>query len=212
MNNYYDLYLDFKESNPYKFYEWELNDNLISIKKIPLFRVNEQMIINLYKYNAFISESFLLKIKNRTTYKEDNKIKTIKYSCIFTDTKFSIALIFNEKGKVIKRSHLMIEDELNVNELAYSLKKEKIVINKMDSIMINNSFRQEEQMKRRIKDEIKRVMVSKKYDLLIYYYLEWFNEYSNDPNFIYSRMLGELNKDNVFNLDKMYDLVLQLTN
>ena len=44
MNYYYDFILNFnKEREPYyNFYEWEKDDDLVKIKKIPIFRVEER--------------------------------------------------------------------------------------------------------------------------------------------------------------------------
>ena len=211
MNYYYDLTLSFDDQNIKKFYEWELDDNLIEIIKIPLYKVSENTLINFFKYNGFIEEDFLKKLKNRTVYKKEGKLKTILYAAIFTDSKFSIAIEFDNNGIIKRRSYLMLEDELNTIEIGYSLKKIKIVFNKTTKRIINNSFSKEEKMKSIIKDEINYLYHKKDFNKLVYYYMEWFKEYSNDINIIYSKMLNELNKNNITKLDLIYNLIIKLT-
>ena len=145
MNYYYNLTLNYKWL---QFYEWTFEDELIEIKKIPVFRISENTLINMCKYNGKVKKEFLSKIKNQTTYKKDGKISTILYSALFTDTKFCIATIFKKDGSIISRSFLLLEDELNVLEIGYSLKKEKIVFNKEDKINNDLLFKQEEKMKK----------------------------------------------------------------
>ena len=210
MNYYYDLTLCFKEEM-LKFYEWELNSDLIEIKKIPLYKVSEKALFNFLKYDGFLDISFIRKLKNRTVYKQNGKIKTISYAAIFTDSKFSIAIEFDSDGKIIKRSYLMLEDELNTIEIGYSLKKEKIIFNKTSKRIIYNSFSQEEKMKSYIKNEINSLYHKKDFNKLIYYYMEWFKEYSNDIDKLYNKMISELDKNNITKLDLIYNLVIKLS-
>ena len=207
MNYYYDLTLSFSDQKTDKFYEWELDDNLIEIKKIPLYRVNEKTIINILKYNGFINSSFLKKIKNRTVYKKNGKIKTILYATILTDSKFSVAIEFDSEGNILKRSYLLLEDELNTIEISYSLKKEKLVFNKISKRIVNNSFKQEEKMKAFIKNEIDLLHTKGDFDKLVYYYMEWFKEYCDNIDEIYTQMLKELENNNINKLDLIYNLV-----
>ena len=208
MNYYYDLCLFFN-NYPYKFYEWELSDDITEIKKIPLYRVSENTLINIFKYNGSVDNSFLNKIKNRTTYKENGKIKTVMYAAIFTDTKFSLAVMFNENGDIIKRSNILLEDDLNIIEIACSLKKEKVFFSKQEKALVNNVLRQEEKMKQFIRNEIKKAKEDN-YNKLVYYYMEWFKEYNYDIKTIYKKMLDKLENETVVNLEKMYNLILQL--
>ena len=209
MNYYYDLCLNLKKDNPYKFYEWELDDELIEIKKIPLFKISESVLNNIYKYNGKIDEVFLKKIKNKTTYKKDGVIKTIMYAVIFTDTKSSIAIEFDEKGDIIKRSYLLLEDELNTIEIGFSLKKEKIILLKKEKIIYVNNLRQEELMRKKIKEELNNSFYNKEYNKIIYYHLEWFKKYNDNIKYIYKKMLNELEKQHINDLEIIYNLVLQ---
>ena len=207
MNYYYNLTIN---NNLSKFYEWTLEDNLIQIKKIPVFRLNENLLLNLIKYDGKVDSNFLKKIYNKTTYQEEGKIKAISYMSLFTDTKFCLATTFDKEGNIVNRSYLLLEDELNVLEIGFSLKKEKLLFNKSSKITINNDFKQEVLMKETIKKEINKLYQSKDNNKLIYYYLEWFNDYVDNIKEIYQKMCDELEKDSIFNLEKIYDLIIMV--
>ena len=208
MNYYYDLVLNFSDQKMYKFYEWKIDDQFLEIKKIPIYKVSESKILSLISYNGIVEKEFLNKIKNRTIYKENGKTKTISYCSLFTDTKFSIAIIFDEKGHVLQRSNLLLEDELNIIEIGFSLKKEKLIFHKEKPVVLNDYLRQEEEMKAIIKKEIEKSYKEKNNSKLIYYYLEWFNKYNPNIEKIYLLMINELDKKDVKDIDRVYNLVL----
>lgn len=208
MNYYYDLVLNFSNQKPYKFYEWKLDDHLLEIKKIPIYKISESNLKSLVSYEGLVEKSFLDKIKNRTIYKVDGKIKAILYCALFTDTKFSIAVLFDENGYIVKRSYLLLEDELNIIEIGFSLKKEKLVFHKEKKLIFNNYLRQEEDMKKIIKKELEKSYQEKNNSKLIYYYLEWFNKYNSNVEEIYLTMINELDKKEIKDIDKIYNLVL----
>lgn len=209
MNYYYDIILNFnKEGEPYyNFYEWEKEDDLIQIKKIPIFRVEEKALLNLFGYEGKLEGDWISKLKDRTTFKIKDKIKIISYACIFTDTKSCLALKFFEDGTIIGKSLLLLQDELNLLEIGYSLKKEKIVFTKGLKSKLKNNLRQEELIKQVIKQELEKAYKEKNDCKLIYYYLEWFNTLNKDIEKIYSKMLNELNNDLDENTLKIYRLV-----
>ena len=49
MNYIYDILVNFKETL-YDFYEWNKNDNITHIRKIPLFRINDIFFKDFYLF------------------------------------------------------------------------------------------------------------------------------------------------------------------
>ena len=47
MNYYYDILLNFQE-NYYMFYEWDKEDNIEFVKKIPLFHIDSKEFIDIF--------------------------------------------------------------------------------------------------------------------------------------------------------------------
>lgn len=209
MNYYYDLILNFnKEGKPYyNFYEWENHDDLIRIKKIPIFRIEEKILINIFCYEGKIEQEWVKNLKDKTTFKCNDTTKTIPFACILTDTKSCLALKFNEDGTIIGKSLLLLEDELNLLEIGFSLKKEKIVFQKEVKSKINQELRQEKIIKKVIKEELEKAYQENNDNKLIYYHLEWFNDLNKDIEKIYSKMINELKKDITESTLKIYHLV-----
>lgn len=208
MNYYYNVTLNF---NALKFYEWTLEDELIELKKVPVFRLNEKDLVCLYKYNGNVESSFLMKIKNKSIYKKEGILKTNLYIALFTDTKFCLAIMFDKEGSIIKRSHLLLEDELNVIEIGYGLKKEKLVFYKKEKILYSNNYKQEDIMKNIILNEIDKSYKNKEVNKLRYYYLECFKTNCLDIKKIYKELKEKINGENNFDLESMYKVINMVT-
>ena len=125
MDYYYDVLLNFQD-NYYMFYEWDEDDTIEYVKKIPLIHVDSKTILNMISKVLVVDKEFLKKIENKTKLKQNNYLK---YTSIFSDGKNALALEFNDDGVVINKSSLILEDELSVNEFMYKkcIKIKKIV-------------------------------------------------------------------------------------
>ena len=122
MNYIYDIVLNFN-SNYYEFYEWNKNDNIINIRKIPTFKVDNQKYYD-FKFNDItVKNDFLKLIEDETSIYLGN---TNKYMCIITNSKEAIGIMFNKNGLIIKKSSLIIDEENEVLELAYDIENTRI--------------------------------------------------------------------------------------
>lgn len=112
MRYIYDIVLNFEKCF-FEFYEWEKNDNIINIKKIPVFMVNNETYKNIKYNNVTVNTEFVDKLRDKTfTY---NRIK-VGPSCLISNGMEVIGLLFNDKGDVIKKSSLLIDEEEEVLE------------------------------------------------------------------------------------------------
>lgn len=206
MNYYYDLILNFSLEN-ILFYEWDDTDNLEYIEKIPLFKIIEKDMSKILENNIKINQDFLLLIKDKTTIKSRGIINTINYACIFTDAKSAIAIEFNDKGEVIGRSNLLLEDDLNVIEMAFTLKKKEISYEILNKIEVNTTLREITKMKSFIKNEIVKLYEEKNKDKLSFLFLEWFGINDNNLKNIYQTMLAELENELDDKQCKVYEII-----
>ena len=110
MNYIYDIVLNFNKEY-YNFFEWNKRDNIVNVKKIPLFLVNNDT-FKMFKYdNVTVGSDFINLIKDKTyTY---SRIK-IGNTSLITNGKEVIAVLFNDKGELIKRSSLLLDEEEEV--------------------------------------------------------------------------------------------------
>ena len=114
MNFIYDVVLNFNKDY-FDFFEWNKKDNIINIKKIPLLIVNNDIFNNMKYDFVTVNNSFMDLIKEKTYTYNRQKIGP---SCLLSNGKQVIGLLFNEKGELIKRSSLLLEEEEEVlNEI-----------------------------------------------------------------------------------------------
>ena len=143
MNYFYDLLVNLNDENAYFFYEWDKNDNIIHLKKIPIIKIDHDDFKNFISSQIIVEQSFLNLIYNKTeTY--DKEAKFVEYMALLTDGNNSIVIEFNNIGLSISRSYLLLEEELDLLELAYSLPKDEFSYKMTDKIVKRNGIRQEE--------------------------------------------------------------------
>ena len=128
MNYAFDVCLNFNKEL-YNFYEWNEEDNIIYFLKIPVFKIEEELINDFIKNDVRVDNIFLRKIynKNQVYFKKND----LHYSCILVTSNYAIGLNFNEKGFIIGKSYLSLEEETEVIEFAkfikYSIINYKII-------------------------------------------------------------------------------------
>lgn len=207
MNYYYDIILNWSEIIPYSFYEWNDYDYLELIKKIPLIKIKHKSLIDIWNNNIKINSNFLSIIKDKTLVSGKNSICKINYACLFTDNKNVIAIEFNENGESINRSKLLLDDEMNVLEISYSLKEEEMEYEIIGKLVENKDLRQVSEAKKLIVLEINNLYQNKDLSKLRYLYYEYKGEKSTDIEKIYNTLKEEL--ETSFNEDffRIYDII-----
>ena len=111
MNYIYDIYLNLNK-NLYDFYEWNNSDNIIHIKRIPHFIVNNTILTKLITNDIRIYSNFIKTIHNKTElWSSVNKV----HNCaLFSDYDNAIAIEFDSNGNSIKKSFLSIIEEAEI--------------------------------------------------------------------------------------------------
>lgn len=205
----YDIILNWTDNDKvYEFFEWENNDDLEHIKRIPLFKINFNKFSELLNYEFKVNNEFLEKIENLTEIYGISTIEKIKYSTLFTDGARVVAIEFDDNGKVIYRSKLLLDEEEEVmiisNKLScYEMDIEKLRKREFDEF----STRQETIMKKVLQKEIHDSYKNKNFDKLKYLYLECFDRESNNIDEIYNRLLTSIEKKEDYNHKKLYEVV-----
>ena len=134
MNYIYDIYLNLNE-NLYDFFDWNKNDKLIHIKKIPVIKVSEDIIKSLIANNIKIKDELLAQIYNKTEVWNMNT--KINYCALFATNSDIISIEFDKNGKNISKSVLFIDEELEVLEIVNKLCEKIInfeILNKQKNI------------------------------------------------------------------------------
>ncbi|MBO5096512.1 MAG: DUF3603 family protein [Bacilli bacterium] len=200
MNYIYDIFLNFNETL-YDIYEWNRNDNIIHIRKIPLFKVDKKTMYDFITKKIELSNDFLTKIFKKTEIFGKNKIDNINYSFLISDGIDAVAIKLGNKY-----SRLLIEEEREVIDYVKSIKPitidyKIIKSNKKTIFKTRNEIKIKEYIFKKVNELIK----CNDYDKLKYLYLDCFNK--NIENDVDKLFLLELNKnwDSVYL--KLYNLL-----
>ena len=202
MKYIYDIILNFNE-RLYEFYEWKDNDNIEYIKKIPIFKVSNNVFCDIKNNKVIVNTDFINSIYNKCEVYGNYGIGKIDYATLFCIDDDVIALEFNEKGEVIYISDLYIDEK---NDILSYVKKLNICaleykkINKYKDYLIT---RKEASMINFIKREINLIYKSDNLDKLKFIYYECFNKFPDNI----SKINSDLEKYIFDNPNKLYDLL-----
>lgn len=201
MNYIYDICLNLN-NRLYDFFDWNKNDKIIHIKKIPIFRINEDT-LKKFIYNSIkINEEFLENIHNKTEiWNMSNKLN---FCALFSDYNNIIAIEFNDKGISEKKSFLVIEEELEILETIKNFRETNIefkILSKENSLLKTRKQLKEENF---INNELKNI----EKDKLDYIYFECFGTHEKDKKTIL-KDIKKLSK-NSKTYKNLYD-ILKLT-
>lgn len=203
MNYIYDILLNFQEMD-YDFYEWNTQDNILHIRKIPLVKVSRSLMSKILHYHFSVSIEFLKKISNRTEVFSNKNIKVLKYVCLFSDGYEAVAIQFTNDGTKEKVSRLLLDEKEDILEIANNVDSFKLEINLLDKIKSKQfRTRKEEEINQYIKKEFQR----KNYERLKYTYLECFNEEEQDYEKIVSRLKIALDNNWHIYYQKVYNIL-----
>ena len=198
MTYIYDILLNFNEEY-YDFYDWNKNDKIIHVKKIPIYRVKEQVLIDLVNNCIKFDNAFLELIRDKTEVFLKHEIKHLKYSCLLCGKEKIVAINIDQNGKIIGISDLLIDEYSEIveglkdcksTEIEYIIEKSKAFENfKTRNDKTKESFVLRELNK--FKDEE-----------LQYIYYEIYLENEDNKNKILDSLYKIRNKDNLYNLVK----------
>ncbi len=205
MNYIYDVLLNFNNEY-YEFYDWNNDDKLTHIRKIPIFKVTDEVLKNIIFHEVIISEDLVKRIKNKTEVFSKNYIDILEYACLLCNDKKVVAIKCNDKGRVIGKSDLLIDEH---NEIIAVLDRyedyalEYKVINSNE--VINFRTRKEIKMQRFILKEIDKQPTSK----LEYLLYECNNETCENRDAIIRKIKSNLNSEYI---TQIYDFFKMAAN
>lgn len=207
MNYIYDVLLNFN-NKLYEFYDWNKSDDVKHIRRIPIFKITTNELLDIKNNKISIEKNFLDLIINKTEYFSNRKIEKIKYSCIFSDGEKAIGVLFNSNGESIKYSSMLIDEEIEVNEICVTNKKEKINYNKINkNVVLDLKTRLDIEKEEFILNEIKVLKNNKKNDKLKYIYYDCFDKKEESISKIIDEIKLKLKQNDLILINKLYDLL-----
>lgn len=200
MNYIYDIVLNFNK-NYYNFFEWNKKDNIINIKKIPVYKISDKNYDLFKNHNLVVDSSFLELIKDKTyTY---SKLK-LEYVCLLSNGKEALGVLFNDKGNLIKKSSLLLDEESEVLDEISNSNLLNIKINKINRLKLNDTIRYK---KEKIDFLLKYINKEENITKLKYLYYDYFEIEENNIDTIKLNLINEINNNWNNKLNKLYETV-----
>lgn len=186
MPYYYDLLVDL-DDELWEYYEWEKNDNLLLFKKVPFVRVNELIMKDFLEYQISLDNEWVKPYINKAILKNNKKMTGV----LFASLKETIFFEFDETGKVLGKSKVLIEDWNNIYELVGERKNESVLYEKSDKIAPRLEFRRALKDKHFLEIEINSLVEKQDKSKCAYIYFEFFGKNKDD----FKEMIKELKEE-----------------
>lgn len=188
MNYIYDILLNFKEEY-YDFYDWNKNDNIVHIRKIPILKIDTIDLYNIKNNKIKIELKFLEKIRNKTEIFTSKTVKNIEYAFLLSDGKKVLAIL--KQDKKIKKSSLLIDEEMDALEEIEREEMTKIEYKIVDKEGTKElKTRKQNEIEKFVKKELEKI--KNQDEKLKYIYYECFNKKEKSKE----KILIELNNIN----------------
>ena len=206
MNYIYDVILDFQKEY-YDFYEWNKNDNIFHMRKIPILKINEKQFNeiknNIVQFSKATTKLFNFKTAER--FKQNN-ITKMKYTIIISTENQAMGIKINKNGIIQLKSSLLPDEQDDVIEIIKFQNDAKLEY-KIIKNNKNNNFKTRFEIENEnfIYNELDKVYEQKNIQKLNYIYLECFNKQEPNIDLAYKKLKSEISKTNE-NFKKIYNI------
>lgn len=207
MNYIYDIFLNYNNL-VYDVFEWNKEDKITHIRKIPFIVIDSLDLYNLINKNVVIDNTFLAKIYRKTEVFSKKSPYCLDYSFLATDKVEVVAFKLDKNGMIKEYSKLLIAEEIEVLNYSESLSMQTIEYQIIsDKIIEQFQTRNENKIKKFIYKELK--LMQNDLDKLNFLCLECFGQIKNaNPlNVIYQQL--ENNWENIY--IKVYNFLKMIT-
>lgn len=210
MKNIYDILVNFKKI-PYEFYDWNKEDDVKHVKKMPSIKVSDSALYDIFYNEVKISKNFLDQIKDKTEIFFGRTIKKVKYACVIYNDNVALSILLNDNGEIIGKSKLLFDEEDDVLKDDVPLKEiDYEVIKKTKKI--NGLTRREAKIVLLLSKYLDKIHESKKNDEIKYMYFECFNTMEEDNEKAYKNLKNEVLKANLNVIETLKTLIKVLKN
>lgn len=210
MKNIYDILVNFKKI-PYEFYEWNKEDDVKHVKKMPSIKVSDSTLYDIFYNDAVVSKNFLDQIKDKTEIFFGRTVKKVKYACVIYNDVVALSILLNDNGEIIGKSKLLFDEEDDVLKEDVPLKEiDYNVIKKVKKI--SGLTRREAKIVLLLSKYLDKIHESKKNDEIKYMYFECFNKVEEDNEKAYKNLKNEVLKANLNVIETLKTLIKVLKN
>lgn len=210
MKNIYDILVNFKKI-PYEFYDWNKEDDVKHVKKMPSIKVSDSALYDIFYNEVKISKNFLDQIKDKTEIFFGRTVKKVKYACVIYNDDVALSILLNDNGEIIGKSKLLFDEEEDVLKEDEPLKEIDYEVIKK-SKKISGLTRREAKIVLLLSKYLDKIHESKKNDEIKYMYFECFNKVEEDNEKAYKNLKNEVLKANLNVIETLKTLIKVLKN
>lgn len=208
LNYIYDIYINLEEDVT-NFFEWDKYDNILHIKKAPIFKVDLKFMNSIYFNNVKVMDISVL-IFNKT---ETFNLSKINYFCIFTDGQKVLGVKLDKNGLILNKFRLLLEDESEVIQVCNKIiiKQFKYnIISKLKYIN-NNLTRKENNIKFKLTNLINLSYYNLDFNKISYIYYEYYNKKCSSINKMYNKLIKDINNNfNIKHINLYNELLVEI--
>lgn len=191
MTYIYDILLNFNDDF-YEFYEWEKGDYIYHVKKIPIIKIDTNLMELLFSKKIKFTKELGNMIYSKVDLFGNRKYK-LKYCCLFTDGYKVLGVLLNDNLEVNKLSDLLLDeasDTINISNRSNIVELEYNIIgnNKYNYLLT----RYENNIKKYLEEELKNIYKNKEDSKLKYIYYEYFNNNIDNIDEAYKELKNSL--------------------
>ena len=211
MNFIYDIILNFNDEL-YESFEWEIGDTLLHVKKTPIFRLPKKDYFNIKNNKIIFDEEVSQKIYKQSNVYKNSRINGEYYIALIAFEEEAIAIKLNNKGELLQKSHLLIDEERSTLKVVHRLETTHLNYKLVNSENTNPYLtRQEKNDIKRIINKITKLYKNKEKSKLEYLYLECFNKKEKNIDIIFENLKKEVVKtSDIFNkIIDFFELIKQ---
>lgn len=199
MNYIYDILVNF-QPYLYSFYDWNKEDELSHIRKVPLFRVTPETLLEMKEKQFQIPSNLQKMIYQKTEIFTSKNAKKIDYACIFSSNLEAYIFLFNQSGVVKSKSSLLLDEEEEVIEIVEHLDVLEETFTFFNAQKYDTfKTRQECELELYLKGQLKKLEGENSLEKLKYLYYECFGEKKDRK--------GEMLQNLYTTLDGNFDLI-----
>lgn len=205
MNYIYDVVLNF-QNEYYDFYEWNKNDNIYHMRKIPIIKVSDKCFLEIKNNITKLDEETFKRLSIKAERFKLNTIAKLKNTIILSTRQNAMAIKFDKNGIIKFKSSLLPDEEDDVIEIIKFQSETKLnyeIVQYKNKSLFKTRFELENE--KFIKDELEKVYEQKNIQKLNYIYLECFNKQERNIKLAYEKLKKEIKQPND-NFIKIYNI------
>ncbi len=203
MNYVYDIILNFQK-HFYDFYDWNTDDEITHIRKIPLFHITNKDFKILKTSICKFGSEFYEKLYNRTEKFKKINVAFLNYVFLVSNGKEALAIKLNKDGVCTHKSSLLLDEEEEIADIAEDLKISDLNYKIIKKMTPSFQTRTEKEILANITNKLSYLYNHKEDDKLKFLYLECFEKNEDDINKIFNTLTMEI-KNNSKNVSKIID-------